>query len=220
MRILAVVVALIAGCKMNEKAQPPSPTPAVAKARSPYCSGTTEWPAGAHTCVDDAGCGSGERCYPDGVPDMSGVCGAPIADEVHCQVDRDCKRGMLCRSTPGRCGSQIRECVPGCTLTPCEAGSSCGSDGNCAAISCTDGYACGSGMRCGSGLYADAHGCGQVPCWEGGAACGPLSVCERDVGCAARVCRTSADCPCGSCLSGMCRERPGVCGPVNIPVPA
>lgn len=221
MRILGVLVVLAVGCKMNEKPAPsPDPQVAVPPPHAATCPGATAWAAGMRTCTDDAGCGSGERCYPDGVPDMSGVCGAPVADEIHCNVDRDCKRGMLCRPRPGRCGSQIVECVPGCTLTPCEAGMRCGSDGNCAAIACTDGYACGSGMRCGSGLYADAHGCGQVPCWEGGAACGPTAVCERDVGCAPRVCRTSADCPCGSCIDKTCRARPGVCGPAEIPVPA
>lgn len=220
MRIVAVVVVLVAGCKMNEKKEPPSPAPAVATPHAATCPGTTEWPAGTHTCVDDAGCGSGERCYPDGIPDMSGVCGAPIADEIQCTVDHDCKRGEICEGSIGRCGSRVASCVPGCTPASCGADSKCGKDLRCAPIPCSEGYACGSNTRCGSGMYSDVHGCAAIPCWEGGMQCGPLAVCERDVGCAPRTCRTSADCTCGSCIDKTCRARPGVCGPAEIPVPA
>jgi hypothetical protein len=220
MRILAVVVALVVGCKMNDKPPPPSHGPAVAKAHSPYCPGSQEWPAGMHTCSDDAGCGSGERCYATGIPDNSGLCGAPVADEIHCVTDHDCKRGQICEGSSGRCGSRVASCVPGCTATSCGADEKCGKDLRCAPIPCSEGFACGSGTRCGSGMSADPHGCATIPCWEGGMPCDPLSVCERDVGCAARTCRTSADCPCGSCIGGTCSARPGVCGPEDIPAPA
>lgn len=222
MNKLLLVALVVAGCKMNEKAPAPapSPSPATAKLRPAYCPGTAEWPAGMRTCADDAGCGSGERCYVNGVPDMSGVCGAPIADQLECQVDHDCKRGQICEDSSGRCGSRVSKCVPGCTSTSCGADAKCGKDLRCAPIACTDGYACGSGTRCGSGLSFDAHGCAAIPCWEGGMDCGPLGVCKRDVGCASLDCKTAADCPCGSCVGGTCSARPGVCGPIDIPVPA
>jgi hypothetical protein len=218
-RWIVVVVVLVA-CKMNEKpSPPPGPPPPAPAVRPPYCPGATAWGSGMHTCTIDGQCGSGERCYADGIPDMSGMCGAAPMDEISCEEDHDCKRGNICEQSTGRCGSRVQKCEPGCTLNPCAAGMKCGKNGRCAPISCTDGYACGTYARCG-GPHLDDHGCSALGCWEGGPACGPLELCTHDQGCMPRRCNASADCPCGSCLDGTCRERPGVCGPINIPVPA
>ena len=220
MRAFWVLLAIAAACKMNEKQPqpPPAPAPQVAP-RSRYCADAKEWPAGTKTCSDDHACGSGERCYADGIPDYSGMCGAVPPDMIRCHEDRDCKHGERCETDVGPCGSHVASCVAGCTPTSCGAGQRCNKKLRCEAIPCSEGFECGSGTQCGSGFYKDEHGCGTRGCWEGGADCGPIDVCRPNAGCSPLECKHSTDCPCGGCVDGMCRARPGVCGPENIPMP-
>ena len=124
------------------------------------CPGAQPWGSGQRTCEHDSDCGSDARCYPDGIPDTSGMCGAAPVDEINCDDDHRCKRGEICQPSVGRCGSRVTRCEPGCTLKPCADGTRCGKDGQCTPIACTDGYACKAGTRCG-GRNPDEHGCAR-----------------------------------------------------------
>lgn len=229
-----VSVLLLIGCEQHtptppvRHAEPPPPgdggvaivadAPSLVRGAA-YCPGATPWPAGQKACTRDADCAPSGRCYPDGVPDYSGMCGMAPREVMNCVKDSDCKHGY-CDHEPEHhgCGEVIEaQCRPACTATSCKAGEVCRKDGRCEIQQCTDGYACRTGWTCDkAGYIHDEHGCRQPACTA--TSCPPNQTCGGEF-CDAKKCTTSADCDCGACFGGMCRPRPGVCGPLEEPSP-
>jgi hypothetical protein len=235
MKSLLLVVLAIAACEQHSPApvnhaEPPPPPgdggTGVALidgsfARgAPYCPGERPAPAGTKTCTRDEDCGPQGRCYPDGVPDYSGMCGVAPREIAKCEQDRDCGKHAYCdhRYEQHGCGEVITaRCTPKCTPTSCKPGEVCRKDGFCDVQKCTDGFACQPGWTCDkAGYIHDEHGCRQPACTP--TSCGPNQRCTGEY-CDVKRCASSADCDCGACFNGYCKGHPGVCGPLQEPSP-
>jgi hypothetical protein len=109
------------------------------------------------------------------------------------------------------------ECVH-LTDAVCEPGHESADVRGCRYRDCAkdDDYVCPAGTRCNDDPALAR--CQPLPCddpeSEGCAA--PL-VCGEDGRCQYPPCTTSADCACGSCVKGQCRQEPGYCEPVGCP---
>jgi len=233
MRSLRVAMLVIAACEQHtpapvHHAEPPPPRHGSAAVAvldgsfvrgAPYCPGEKP-PAGQKTCTRDEDCAPAGRCYPDGVPDYSGMCGVAPRQIANCVQDRDCGRHAYCDHAyeSHGCGEVVTaQCKPACTATSCKPGEVCRKDGRCEIQQCTDGYACQTGWTCDkAGYIHDEHGCRQPACTA--TSCGPNQRCTGEF-CEAKRCGSSADCDCGACFGGFCKGHPGVCGPLQEPSP-
>jgi hypothetical protein len=120
----------------------------------------------------------GKACGPDG---CKGKCGT-------CQKDEKCTGTGKCKCVPesqtktcnGRCGTWANNCGKAVTCPGCPPLRACLANGSCA-VSCTANEECGS---CGCSVRTNT---------EGQRHCVPF-----DVGCTARQCERTADCPPGS----------------------
>jgi hypothetical protein len=237
------VLALVAACEQHtpspvHHAEPPPPPPppsdgGISVSPIPpidavpyvhgakYCPGVKAWPAGSKTCITDDDCGRDGRCYPQGVPDYSGMCGMAPREVEECSRDKDCGKGQFCDHTVNEhhgCGEVIQsKCVTACTKDSCKKGEVCRPSGRCEIVQCTEGYACEHGWTCDKAGYShDEHGCRVPGCAVTG--CGPDLVCGGDY-CVPKKCGKQSDCDCGACMAGQCSGRPGVCGPHDEPQP-
>ena len=240
------VLALVAACEQHtpapvHHAEPPPPPPtadasvaavdataAVAPVDGPafkrgakYCPGVQAWPAGSKTCVTDDDCGRDGACYPQGVPDYSGMCGMAPRMVEECSRDKDCGKGKYCDHMVNEhhgCEEVIEsKCQTSCTKDSCKAGEVCRPSGRCEILQCTEGYACEHGWTCDKGgMSHDPHGCRVPGCAVTG--CGPDLQCNGEY-CVPKKCRKTSDCDCGACMQGECAGRPGVCGPHDRPQP-
>ena len=186
-----------------------------------YCPGVNPWPAGEKTCITDDDCPGGGACYPQGVPDYSGMCGVAPRIIRDCGRDKDCGKGKYCDTMVNEshgCGEIVQaKCQKSCTKTSCKAGEVCRPSGRCEALPCTEGYACAHGWTCDKAGYShDEHGCRVPGCAVTG--CGPGQQCAGEY-CVPRTCTKQSDCDCGACMGGQCAGRPGVCGPHDRPQP-
>ncbi len=186
-----------------------------------YCPGVEPWPAGSKTCITDDDCGRDGACYPQGVPNYSGMCGVAPRMVRECEGDKDCGKGKYCDPTVNEhhgCAEVIEsKCMKSCTKDSCKPGEVCRPSGRCEALQCTEGYACTKGWTCDKAGYShDAHGCRTPGCAVTG--CGPDMQCAGDY-CVPRTCTKQSDCDCGACMEGQCAGRPGVCGPHDRPQP-
>jgi len=170
-------------------------------------------------CTDDASCGSGVcapytnscSCSPN-LRECAAACTA-----TSCTSDEEC-------ANSGHCVS--RSCTNGWT---CQAGYRCNTAGasadthGCEPVLCTSGYSCPTGYICSAAGAAsvDPHGCLVIHCSQpGGVVCPTNSECvatSPGPGCEIRKCKTSSDCECGTCRSGFCASRPGICLPQPPP---
>lgn len=240
MRALWVLV-VIAACEQHtpapvHHAAPPPPPPAADSgitvapiapidatgfARgATYCPGVDHWPTGAKTCLTDDDCDGG-ACYPQGVPNYSGMCGMAPRLTRECDRDKDCGKGKYCDTMVNEhhgCAEVVEaKCVASCTKDSCKAGEVCRASGRCEILPCEDGYACRPGWTCDkTGYTHDEHGCREPGCAATG--CGPNMTCTGEL-CAPRTCSKQSDCDCGACMQGQCAGRPGVCGPRERPQP-
>jgi hypothetical protein len=134
-----------------------------------------------------------------------------------CSSDGDCQAGARCLfSQPPAIGGVIIDCRnhPCATGTVCVVRAmsfSCIAPCNAAAAPPCQSGVCAPGER-----FTDALGCRPLTCAEmPGFDCGPDSKCDpasaksaADSGCARMQCKTSSDCPCGTCTQGLCYEHP------------
>jgi len=227
MRSFVVVALVLLGCEQHtpppvrlvEPPPPPGDGGVAVVHGATYCPGATPWPSGSRTCNTDGDCPNG-RCYPDGVPDYSGMCGVAPQEIAKCQQDRDCGAHGYCdhRYEQHGCGEVITaQCRPKCTASSCKPGEVCRKDGFCDIRQCTDGYTCQPGWTCDkAGYIHDEHGCRQPACTA--TSCAPNMRCTGEF-CDAKPCISSRDCDCGACFNGRCSPRPGVCGPLQEPSP-
>jgi hypothetical protein len=162
-------------------------------------------------CQADSNCSGGQVCLqisPSGCSGLASHC-IPPCTSTSCAADEVC-------AASGHCGPK-----------PCNAGYACSSQTvcgpskpnadahGCAPASCaSDGYTCPAGYRCAAGAKLDPHGCSDVSCTEG-FVCPPNSDCNSASTalhhCEPRACVRDADCDCGACIGGLCRERLYVC---------
>ena len=234
------VLALVAACEQHtpspvHHAEPPPPPSDGGITVSPiapidavpyvhgakYCPGVQPWPAGSKTCITDGDCGRDGRCYPQGVPDYSGMCGMAPRMVEECTRDADCGKGHYCDHMVNEhhgCSEVIEsKCQTSCTKDSCKKGEVCRPSGRCEIVQCTDGYACEHGFTCDKAGYShDEHGCRVPGCAVTG--CGPDQQCAGDY-CEPKKCSKQSDCDCGACMQGQCVGRPGVCGPHDEPQP-
>jgi hypothetical protein len=235
MRSVVIAVLVMVGCEQHtpgpvRHAEPPPPRSdggtAVAPADgsfargAPYCPGERPVATGQKACMSDDDCAPRGRCYPDGVPDYSGMCGVNPQVILRCSRDADCGKHEYCEHTREQhgCGEVIEgKCIAACTATSCKDGEVCGKDGRCAPQQCADGYACRPGWTCDkAGYIHDPHGCRQPACTA--TSCPVNQQCMGDF-CDVKRCSTTADCDCGACFGGICKPHPGVCGPLERPQP-
>lgn len=193
----------------------------------PACDATTSdaGPSGGPLCPgavapakESRTCHSNEEC---GRPSM--VCGTPPA------VAPD-----PCGSPPLGCtwsqGSQLAQrCTnpicPPCTASSCGANGKCGADGKCQPRGCNEGIACPTGSTCEpAAAGADSIGCRPIQCSAGYACpantrCDPARGPEAVHGCVTLTCAGDAECDCGACNNGSCRESLAVCYEPPMPTP-
>ncbi len=169
-----------------------------------------------HPCTDDTSCG-GEVCVPFTDPcacsPTQGQCSSACT-ATSCASDEQC-------SSTGHCVA--KSCTSDWTCQPgyrCAAAVTTGTDKHgCEPVPCASGYACPSGSTCSTdaSVARDPHGCAAIHCGQPGAAACPVNTdCVTNAqgsGCITRKCKTSNDCDCGTCRSGTCANRPGVCLP-------
>lgn len=208
--------------------EPPLP----ADART--CRSHADCGGGANVCA--ATLDSGDPCGTCGCLPTTPM---PCDSDDECESGR-CKVGPFgvgcptnycipsCRTTgcdTGYVCSDAARCEP----IACDAGFSCGADKRCAPgsaaaddhgcepIACDEGYRCPAGFACRPEVLAATqnHGCVALHCSEPGASACPVnSDCmqgARAPGCVPRACMRDPDCDCGSCVTGLCLPRPGVC---------
>lgn len=203
------------------------------------CPGTTI-STGPNTCRSQADCSSGAMCL-DGPPTGAGACGACFPTVEQCSSDTDCDAERICETMerePCQCMGGDRLCVAKCDASSCDDGQVCGADGRCAPQSCTEGFVCPAGTLCDPARSA-GHGCAAARCDLGETACSADEVCDpsaptpshcrakrctegvacptnqrcnADNGACLRLpCQADADCDCGVCVLGACRERLFTC---------
>jgi len=139
-------------------------------------------------CTADSDCDSAatEYCLPPGESPACPVCSP---DERSCLSDADCPDGTHCAEYEPVCppcdGIAPTTCFENCVPGGCPDGETCTPGGGCTPLRCESGA-----VEC-----PDNHRC------TGGG----------DDGCARLACERDSDCDCGSCISGLCYDGPGVC---------
>ncbi len=201
--------------------------------------------AGPPSCRTQADCKNGGQCMenaPTGAG-LCGACFPTVrecsSDEA-CGADRVC---VTEPTEPCQCMGPDTRCLPKCTADSCLATQVCGADGHCAPRSCEQGYSCPSGTVC-APERASGHGCAPARCdlnemtCADGEVCDPTSalpeshcrakrcsegaVCPKNLRCGGAndycerlPCTADADCDCGACIQGTCRDRLFLC--VQLP---
>jgi len=179
----------------------------------PVCNPPTMAP-----CTDDASCGSGICVSSPSAASCPPVRACvPACTATSCGADDECASNGHCvpKACPTNwsCPADYR----------CAAAGATGADiHGCQPVPCTEGYTCANGYSCSAAASApkDVHGCAVIQCSQPGAlACPTNSDCVPSSlpgsGCVVRRCTTSSDCECGTCIGGMCANRPWMC--VQLP---
>ncbi len=152
------------------------------------CEGWAPPPPEGVPCTADSDCDPAafEYCLPPGVSPDCPVC---TTDERTCASDADCPAGTHCAEYEPVCppcdGIAPTACFENCVPGSCPEGQTCVEGGGCVPLRCDTGAIdCEENFRC---TGAGDDGCARLAC-------------ERD-----------SDCDCGSCISGVCYDGPGVC---------
>ncbi|HTQ07577.1 MAG TPA: hypothetical protein VMI54_27160 [Polyangiaceae bacterium] len=201
------------------------------------CPGSDPTSVSSAGCRSTADCSFGTCVWSEPVY----TCGPVGFASPQCTTDASCGDGKICELAPYQSCGNVAQCFARCTAGSCDNGQVCNSDtGHCDYVPCGSAwpcaadetclpsvttvsdphgcapalcelyggtYACPSGTAC-SMSYSDQHGC-QSLCSVNG--CSPNYVCEADESCQPKKCKADADCDCGVCASGTCKNTFGFC---------